>query len=151
MDLRKWIAVVAGCGMLAAFGTEAETSNAEPPRRYEVSVQTSMPHLDENLRYATRTQRQCLGRQDLSAAFWMLREPALQDCRLVKASESAEAIGYVLACEGGHGTTGTAEWQLGRDGHAGTLNVRLGGKNMTFYQRARAKLVGGCDAAASGP
>ena len=40
--------------------------------------------------------------------------------------------------------TGDARWQLGPDTIAGTLNVRLGGKNMTFYQRITARAAGVC-------
>ena len=50
----------------------------------------------------------------------------------------------LLICEGGHGTTGTAQWHLGADKIRGTLNVKLGGKNMTFYQRITAKPLGKC-------
>jgi hypothetical protein len=33
---------------------------------------------------------------------------------------------------------------LGQGAIAGTLNVRLGGKNMTFYQRITAKPIASC-------
>jgi hypothetical protein len=144
MSCLKLIPVLAACGMLGVIGPIALAAGAAPSRLYEVTTETSMPHLDENLRYATRTEERCLDIRDLSGEFWMLREVSLQDCRLVKVSESADAAGYLLMCDGGHGTTGTATWQLGRDAIAGTLNVRLGGKNMTFYQRITAKPIGFC-------
>jgi len=49
-----------------------------------------------------------------------------------------------LVCEGGHGTTGRAIWQLGRTHSVGTLSVKLGGKNMTFSQRVTARALGAC-------
>jgi hypothetical protein len=110
-------------------------------RRYEVVTETDMPHLEENLRYAVRRERRCLDPHDLSRAFWMLGHVSLQDCRLIKAAEDASSAMYRLQCDGGHGTTGDARWQF-ESGHlTGTLRVRLGGKNMTFYQRITANAV----------
>ncbi|MBA3625751.1 MAG: hypothetical protein H0W48_15165, partial [Methylibium sp.] len=39
---------------------------------------------------------------------------------------------------------GEARWQFEPNGITGTLNVRLGGKNMTFFQRITAKPIGEC-------
>lgn len=49
-----------------------------------------MPLLDDNLRDAP-TQSRCLDLRDLSGAFWMLQVAVLQDCGLVRISESAVA------------------------------------------------------------
>jgi len=115
--------------------------------RYEVVTETDMPHLEENLRYATRREALCLDRHDLSDAFWMLRHVSLQDCRLVKTAEDSVSAIYRLQCDGGHGTIGDARWQFDADRMTGTLRVRLGGKNMIFYQRitaTRASAPGNC-------
>jgi hypothetical protein len=106
-----------------------------------------MPHLEENLRYATRREQRCLDRHELSGAFWMLGHASLQDCRLVKTGEDPGSASYGLQCGGGHGTTGGAQWQFEPGRMTGMLRVRLGGKNMTFYQRitaTAAKPAGGC-------
>jgi hypothetical protein len=108
-------------------------------------TETGMPHLEENLRYASVTEKLCLDRRDLSHAFWMLRDVSMQDCVLVKSAEDPAGAEYVLKCEGGRGTTGDARWQFDTDRIAGTLRVRLGGKNMTFYQRIVARAVGNCE------
>jgi hypothetical protein len=55
-----------------------------------------------------------------------------------------DRLSYVLACEGGHGTTGQAVWDIDANRVRGTLNVKLGGKNMTFYQRITAVPRGRC-------
>lgn len=105
-----------------------------------------MPHLEDNLRYADRHERRCLDRDDLSDAFWMLHHVALQDCRLLKTGERADSASYRLECSGGHGTTGDAAWRFDGERLAGTLRVRLGGKNMTFFQRVTAQPLGDCPA-----
>jgi hypothetical protein len=133
---------------LAAFTPYGPASAQESrPRLYEVVTETDMPHLEENLRYAVRREQHCLDRNDLSTVFWMLSHASLQDCRLVKTAEDAGSATYRLQCEGGHGTTGDARWQFEAGRMTGTLRVRLGGKNMTFYQRITAKpanVAAGC-------
>lgn len=126
-----------GAGLPAPAGPDAQ-------RQYEVTTVTGMPHLEENLRYARTTEKRCLDLEDLSQEFWMLRDVSLQDCRLVKTGQSAEEADYVLTCQGGHGTTGKANWRLGPGAIRGSLDVRLGGKNMTFYQRITATPAGTC-------
>src|SRR5205085_11529523 len=49
-----------------------------------------------------------------------------------------QTLSYQLVCAGGHGTTGSAIWSLGERRFRGTLDVKLGGKNMTFFQRITA-------------
>jgi hypothetical protein len=108
---------------------------------YQLTTETGMPHLEENLRYATIEATRCLTRSDLATLFPVLGHPALRGCTLRPESESDDSLTYVLACEGSQGTTGSAHWELSRDQLRGTLDVRLGGKNMTFYQRVTARLV----------
>ncbi|ABM96703.1 hypothetical protein [Methylibium petroleiphilum] len=144
---RRWCgALVAGlCAVGAAAADERE---ATPRRLYDVSTETGMPHLDENLRYAVRREQRCLAVADRATVFWMLQDVSLQDCRL----EPLDDATYRLACHGGHGTTGDARWQSdARDRWTGTLNVRLGGKNMTFFQRVTATPVGECGDAHARP
>lgn len=122
----------------------AQTAEVIPPQLYEIIAETTMPHLEENLRYATTREQRCLEQNELWSAFPILHHVALKDCRLDQASRQPDALSYVLVCEGGHGTTGRATWQLGRKQNTGTLNVKLGGKNMTFSQRVTARLLGEC-------
>ena len=113
---------------------------------YRLTIETGMPHLEDNLRYATVAATRCLTQSDLATVFPILTHPALQDCALRMESESDDSLTYVLACTGSHGTTGTAHWERSAHQMRGTLNVRLGGKNMTFYQRITAIEAGKCPA-----
>jgi len=141
------------CGLEGLFlllmlgGSTSSSAEESHARLYEVVTETDMPHLEENLRYAVRREQHCLDRHDLSTAFWMLGHASLQDCTLVKTAEDAGSATYRLQCAGGHGTTGDARWQFEAGRMSGTLRVRLGGKNMTFYQRITAKpanVAAGC-------
>ena len=103
-----------------------------------------MPHLEENLRYATTRVEQCLTDEQLFHRFPVLSHVALQDCQLAPEIQQSEAATYRLVCSGGHGTTGDAVWRIGEHSLRGTLTVKLGGKNMTFYQRVTATPLGDC-------
>ncbi|MDM0115928.1 hypothetical protein QTI66_27515 [Variovorax sp. J22R133] len=134
---------------MAALLLTASAANAadeaEPVRLYDLVIQTGMPHLEENLRYADTRERRCVDTRDLSQMFPVLRHVSLQDCVLAKDSgNDAVATTYVLKCTGGHGTSGGAQWQWDAQSISGTLSVRLGGKNMTFYQRITGQAVGAC-------
>jgi Protein of unknown function (DUF3617) len=117
---------------------------------YEIVTETAMPHLEESLRYATTREQRCLEQNELWSAFPVLHHAALKDCRLEQESREQSALSYALVCEGGRGTTGRATWQLGHKQSTGTLNIKLGGKNMTFYQRVTAKPLGECSPPARG-
>jgi hypothetical protein len=119
----------------------AETA---PARLYEVITETGMPHLEENLRYAVTRENRCLTDEELASAFPILKSASLADCKLQRESRVADVDSYLLVCTGGHGTTGNASWRSGEQLMVGQLDVKLGGKNMTFFQRVTAKPLGQC-------
>jgi hypothetical protein len=59
-------------------------------------------------------------------------------------SSAHASVSYRLLCAGGQEATGTAQWLLRVDRSTGRLDVRLGGKNMTFSQRVTATRLGDC-------
>lgn len=137
---------VSGC-LLSSFvwavawpESPAATGNA----LYEITTETGMPHLEENLRYATTHERRCISRHALFTAFPILTHPALKGCQLESPTSRGDLLSYALVCDGTHGTTGTAIWRVAPQRLRGTLHVKLGGKNMTFYQRITAVSQGEC-------
>lgn len=129
-------------GAFAAVSIPA--SETTPARLYEVITETGMPHLDENLRYAVTRENRCLTDEELASAFPILKHPSLADCKLRRERRDAHVDSYLLVCEASHGTTGTASWRVGEHLSVGQLDVKLGGKNMTFFQRVTAKPLGQC-------
>ena len=120
---------------------------APPVALYEVTKEIGMPHLEEILRYTITHERRCLSRDGLHRLFPILQHPALAGCYLgAPAISSAHEVTYPLLCDGNHGTTGVARWEAGYRRLTGTLAVKLGGKNMTFFQRVTAIALGGCKA-----
>jgi hypothetical protein len=142
------ISLTSACiGAVAAAGDGAPAWNsvADSPLLYEVVTETGMPHLDESLRYTTTHEQRCLNRAALLRSFPMLQHESLQDCSLEGLRSNDDAGSMRLLCTGAHGTTGRAQWQFGDRNIVGTLHVKLGGKNMTFYQRITATPLGECD------
>lgn len=74
----------------------------------------------------------------------MLAGEAFRGCRLEPLSAGQDTVALRLACAGDAGTAGTATWTLRGRQYRGTLEVRLGAKNMTFYQRVAATPAGAC-------
>jgi hypothetical protein len=131
---------------IALVGLCADAETTLPAQLYEVLIETGMPHLEENLRYAITREARCFGLDDLSTIFPILNHPSLADCRLQHASDQDDTISYRLMCSADHGTTGNAIWRIGPQLVRGALDVKLGGKNMTFYQRVTARALGACEA-----
>jgi hypothetical protein len=115
-----------------------------PPQMYEVTTETVMPHLEENLRYTTTREKRCLTHLQLSLAFPIMEHPALKGCTLDHETRRGETVSYALVCTGGHGTSGGAIWHIDPSRIRGTLSVKLGGKNMTFSQSVTALPRGAC-------
>jgi len=130
--------------ILALVAVSVRGSDTAAPQLYDLTTETTMPHLEDNLRYTTTTQRQCLALSDFSTAFPILRHPALDGCRLEREQQQPDSLSYQLICTGRHGTTGSAVWHLGDHRVRGTLDVKLGGKNMTFSQTITAIPLGKC-------
>src|SRR6266481_2458255 len=113
-------------------------------RLYDVTIETGMPHLEENLRYTTTHQRSCISLKDLATEFPILNHPTLAGCALGGEARKDDTVKFVLSCDDRHGTTGMAVWHINKLRIRGRLDVKLGGKNMTFSQTVTARVVGNC-------
>jgi hypothetical protein len=111
---------------------------------YEITSETGMPNLEENLRYTSTREERCLTESELLTSFPVLKHPSLAGCRLSDEQRQTDVVTLSLSC--GNATSGAARWVVGSTGFQGTLSVKLGGKNMTFYQRLTARRLGQCRA-----
>lgn len=131
--------------LVALTHSSVNASDKLEPRLYDVVITTNMPNLEENLRYTTTRERRCLGHEDFTRAFPVLEHPALKGCALRnEVREGADTLLFQLVCTGDSGTAGMASWQIRESGIAGVLSVKLGGKNLTFYQRITGTPLGAC-------
>jgi hypothetical protein len=111
---------------------------------YEIAAQLVMPHLEENMRYAATRERRCIPGADSSAVFSVLRYESLAGCKLVDPDQRDGATHYALRCENPNGATGLARLESRANRISGVLEVKMGGKNMTFFQRVEGTRQGEC-------
>ena len=103
-----------------------------------------MPHLEENLRYATVREVRCVRSGEFASLFTIMRHKSMTGCVLRDADDSGESVRYRLACEQPDVASGSAWLRPRPAGIDGALQVKMGGKNMTFEQRVRAARRGDC-------
>jgi hypothetical protein len=131
-------------GAAFASGYAGEPS-LEAPGLYEITAQTVMPHLEENLRYAVAREQRCLRLDQAESLFPVLRHPSLEGCRLDNERRSGTRVAYRLVCANVETASGSAQLEAAGGRVAGTLEVKMGGKNMTFHQRVEAVRLRDCD------
>lgn len=118
---------------------------AAEPRAYDITATTAMPHLEENLRYATTRERRCLDPHDASSVFPILQHPSLYGCKLFNLSlHDGTTRHFSLVCAQTETATGAARLEDSPGRITGVLEVKMGGKNMTFAQRVEAVPRGAC-------
>jgi hypothetical protein len=139
--MKRWL-----CGLLIGSFPGLMHAMAEtiPCGLYDVVIETTMPHLEENLRYTKIREDRTLTRKDLPRAFPILQHPSLQGCKLGNEQQLADSVTYSLVCEGENTSTGSARWYSWNEQIRGVLNVKFGGKNMTASQRITATSLGKC-------
>ncbi len=125
------------------LGAPLSAHAVDGARLYRVTVETVIPHVAENLHHPQPSER-CLEVADLAMLFPILAHGSLAACGLVEVRRTDANMSFVLRCPGTSETTGTAHWRLLDTGWRGHLNVKLGGKNMTFSQRIHATPLGDC-------
>jgi hypothetical protein len=103
---------------------------------YDITASTEMPHLEENLRYATVRERRCV--REPGSLFPILQHPSLEGCRLA---------GALLVCTSPDVATGSVRLDEAPGRLRAVLEIKMGGKNMTFAQRVEAVRLGECEPA----
>lgn len=114
------------------------------PQAYDLAIETTMPNLEQALRYATTHEQRCMGSRDLHAAFPLLRHDSLRGCGLEPEKSDGATMSYALVCGSGNVASGAAVWRLDGKRLRGVLDIKFGGKNMTVSQRITARSLGAC-------
>jgi len=116
-----------------------------PPGHYLLTAQLVMPHLEEMRRMSTHGE-QCLSGTTPEALFPVLRQPALRGCRFTDGKRAGTRNEYVFACASARVASGHMALTHApeRDRVTALLEVKMGGKNMTFSQRVVARRDGDC-------
>lgn len=130
------------CAMFcaSAFASPIELN----PGAYEVTVETLLPNLEENLRYTNTHYWQCFGTQDVTTLFPILHLETFTGCVLVNDQVLGDQLEFTLNCQNTEAATGAARMKVDPGGIYGVLNIKMGGKNMTFTQRIKGTRLGTC-------
>jgi len=131
---------------LLACAAAAEPSL--PAGRYALESRVTMPHLEE-MRRQVDVQTRCLGDDDLRGFFPVMHQPALNGCEFGYPEATADGMRYVLVCQSARVATGTAALRTRGETYVGELQIKMGGKNMTFAQRVEARRLADCDVASA--
>jgi hypothetical protein len=114
-----------------------------PSGEYDLTIQTGLPHLEEALRYATTRTRECLHESDATRLFPLLLHRALTGCVLVPDAED-QGMRFKLQCENPEAATGSAVFDVSAGHFSAVLELKMGGKNMTVWQRVSGGRIGSC-------
>ena len=76
-----------------------------------------MPHLEENLRYATTREQHCLQLDQLAPLFPIMRHPSLEGCHLGDELRHGSEVRYRLVCA----SPSREPWLLGSISPAGAV------------------------------
>ena len=125
------------------------TNNSIVNGLYRIESRLIMPNLAENLRYARQAESHCLQSESLptlqySLLLPILRHVSLTDCQLQPYRIQPKSIDLNLLCQGEKSATGVARIYVTGDLIRSNLDVRMGGKNMTFSQNSTAVRQSDC-------
>ena len=147
MRFRVPIAYLCGCVVLALVDRSAPAAPvAIDHGRYALTVETVMPNLEENLRYATIHENRCLDGGAADALFPLLGHQSFAGCHLEDGVMDGDQRRYSLRCQNPAAATGTARVTITPVVLRGVLEIRMGGKNMTLSQRVAGTRLGDCPA-----
>ena len=134
---------VASCLLLVSPITYSEALEVVAGS-YAIESQMVLPHMEEMRRTSKRVQV-CIDDGNAAGMFPIFNHPALRGCALLTQRIDPETIDFVLNCAGVNGARGTAQLTFIGDNIKGELNVKVGGKNMTFVQYVNARRSGACE------
>lgn len=142
---KAWVirAAIALCSVVAAVPAGAADNDvALTPGQYDLVAQTVLPNLEESLRYATTRSQRCLGTEPVDTLFPILLHPAFAGCTLVRQGGRGDV--FTLQCTNSEAASGSANLLIEAQRFDATLDLKMGGKNMTLAQRVSGTRRGDC-------
>ena len=134
-----WATSLVFCSVSMVVATDKDTIPVAPTiflsGRYVIKTQMIMPNLEESLRYTNSTVTKCLNGMFSGDLFPILSHQSLRGCKLIYESNDKNTYHYSLSCPGTNQTRGYAKVVNEGSTVSGVVNIRMGGKNMTFSQR----------------
>ena len=126
-----------------ATGLAAEEARLEPGG-YEVEVRIHLANVRDVA--APLLVNRCISPDDLKSgqAFFVLSDNPLKRCNLVDFESGAGKAFYRIECPGPNRGRAVATFQTGSAAYRGTIEMNMGGKNMTMSETQAGRRVGEC-------
>jgi hypothetical protein len=134
--------------VLSLFVAHAGLADARvelTPGLYEVEGEVVLPNTSN---IASRTTvRHCVTAADLATgrAFFVLSDNPIRACALYDFEAHKEQVRYRIACSGPNAANALAEFALQQTHDPGTIQMQMGGKNMTMFETQHAVRVAECE------
>lgn len=114
------------------------------PGMYEVEVRIHLPNVQDVA--SPLVVARCIAPADLKSgrAFFVLSDNPLKACDLLDYEASGRQASYRIACPGPNRGSATGEFELWENSYRGTINMNMGGKNMTMSETQAGRRIGEC-------
>lgn len=137
------IARACAVAALAATGSVA----ADPllaPGLYQVEVRIALPNVQDAA--APFVVTRCVRPADLESgdAFSILSKNPLRTCDLLDYQATDGAVSYRIACPGPNKGSAVAVFQTTATTYRGSIQMNMGGKNMTMSEMQAGTRIGNC-------
>jgi hypothetical protein len=114
------------------------------PGLYQVEVRIALPNVQDAATPVVVTR--CLSPADLESgrAFFVLSRNPLKNCDLLDYRATDTAATYRIACPGPNKGSAVAVFETTATTYRGSINMNMGGKNMTMSETQAGKRIGNC-------
>jgi hypothetical protein len=141
------LAVITGSlGLVIGVAAAAGDATTMQPGSYEIQIETGMPNLDE-LQRGRSVVKQCFTRTDIESgqAYRGPRGDQYANCKLMDYKSLNGEVSYHIVCPGSNAPSGYGAFTYTDTAFRGSVEMQMGGKNMTMTQKYTAKRVANCE------
>jgi hypothetical protein len=142
---RMMTGVLVVLSLFVASASPPEAPVVLTPGVYDVQVETALPN---TYNIASRTiVRHCVTPADLvtGRAFFVFSDNPLRACALQDYDVRQAKVRYRITCPGPNAASAFAEFELQPTHYHGTIQMQMGGKNMTIVETQRAMRFAACE------
>ena len=138
---------IAATILVAALGRGLECHAQELmliPGLYEVEVRISLPNVQNVAPPKLLTL--CIAPADLRSgrAFFVQSDNPLKHCDLMDYRPVSATVVYRIVCQGPNRGNAAAVFETTSAAYRGTINMNMGGKNMTMTETQTGRRIGAC-------
>jgi len=114
------------------------------PGLYEITVRVELPNIIDPVDQRKITR--CITREEISGhdSFQIESETPLSMCQRTPICMGGQNAGFQVICKGASGGVALGDFTLSKNKFSGTIEMKMGGKNMTSVERQYGLRIGDC-------